>query len=347
MTQTSSNCTISVVIPVHNGTSMLEQCLAQVVRSHFPDYECIVVDDASTEPTLAVARQYGATTLRLDTCMGPAYARNRGAELARGELLFFIDADVCIYPDTLDKIVAYFRAHPSVDALIGSYDDAPHDPRFISQYKNLLHHYIHQHGNELASTFWSGCGAIKRQVFFQFGGYNEAYHRPSIEDIELGFRLKAAQCPIYLVKDLQVKHLKHWSLWGLLRTDVRDRGIPWVLLMLRDKTFPVDLNVRLSHRLSVVLLYVLVMLLGYLVFRPFLLPGVPIQPLLYGVALLLLLLLLLNYELYFFFARKRSVLFALLVLPLHWLYYFYSGLSVIVGLTMHLWSSHRTPVRRV
>jgi hypothetical protein len=56
--------------------------------------------------------------------------------------------------------------HPEVDAVFGSYDDAPRAPNFIAQYKNLFHHYVHQHGKEEASTFWAGCGTVNVLPFW-------------------------------------------------------------------------------------------------------------------------------------------------------------------------------------
>lgn len=329
---------ISVVIPVHNGGSVFEKCLAAVRRSTFGDYELIVVDDGSTDDSAHVAARHGARILSLQVKHGPACARNRGVEIAGGEIVLFVDADVAVHADTLEKVVRYFEAHPSVDAIIGSYDDRPEDQDFLSQYKNLFHHYIHQHARSQASTFWAGCGAIRRSVFLEHGGFDETYRRPSIEDIELGFRLRARGATIHLVKDIQVTHLKRWTFMGLLRTDFFDRAIPWSLLMLRDRCFPPDLNVRASHQLSVILLYAMLAVSTLATLR--VVPPAWLDPALagaligvFGIALIVL-----NGKLYIFFARKRNWPFALRALPMHWLYYLYCGAAVTVALTLHLWN---------
>ena len=83
----------------------------------------------------------------------------------------------------------------------------------VSQYRNLLHHFVHQEGNPEASTFWAGCGAVRRAAFDAVAGYDEArFRRPSIEDIELGYRLRRAGYRIRLDRDLQCTHLKRWRL---------------------------------------------------------------------------------------------------------------------------------------
>jgi hypothetical protein len=119
---------------------------------------------------------------------------------------------------------------------------------------------VHQTARQTASTFWSGCGAIRRSVFLEMSGFDqETYRRPAIEDIELGYRLTSAGHRIELDRDLVVKHLKKWTFWGLLKTDILDRGIPWTELILRDSNMPDDLNVQLSQRVSVALVFLLVL----------------------------------------------------------------------------------------
>uniref|UniRef100_B8HK24 4,4'-diaponeurosporenoate glycosyltransferase n=1 Tax=Cyanothece sp. (strain PCC 7425 / ATCC 29141) TaxID=395961 RepID=B8HK24_CYAP4 len=314
---------ISIVIPVYNGGEQFRHCLASIQQFAPPEVEVIVVADADQDGSWQVALQFGAKVLRLPQNSGPARARNLGALIARGELLFFIDADVAIAANTIQQVVQLFREEPQLAAAIGSYDDAPASPNFLSQYKNLFHHYTHQTASEEASTFWGACGAIRREVFLSTGGFNSAYRYPSIEDIELGYRLKAAGHPIKLVKTLQVKHLKCWTVTSLLQADFFYRALPWTELILRDRHLPNDLNLKLASRFSVVLVYSLGLV-------PFLL-GSP-SLLAFLVMPVLILLIFLNMDVYHFFYRRRGLAFTLQVIPWHWAYYFYSGLAFAVGL---------------
>ena len=244
---------------MHNAASFLDQCLGAVVASQYPDFEIIVVDDSSTDNSKEMIAKYPVRLIELNgKPHGPAYARNQGAEAATGEIIFFVDADVVIYPDTLTKIANTFTQRPEFDALFGSYDENPGEGDFLSQYKNLFHHFVHQQAREEGGTFWSGCGAIRRKVFLEMGGFDvKMYARPSIEDIELGARLRAAGHRIYVNKDIQAKHLKRWTLKGLIKTDVFDRAIPWTLLILRQRHLPNDLNLTTEQRLSALLLVAL------------------------------------------------------------------------------------------
>ena len=319
---------ISIITPVYNGGYPFVCCLLAISRSQFTDWELIVVDDGSTDESAAIARKFGAKVLKTSGREGPGAARNQGAKAATGKCLCFIDADCEVCHDAIALLGQKLQTQPEIDALFGSYDDAPKATNFIAQYKNLMHHYVHQQGSEDASTFWSGFGVVKRELFLKLGGFDiERYPRPSIEDIELGYRIKQAGAKILLAKELQVKHHKAWKLMGLIKTDVFDRGIPWTMLLLDNKSNMVnDLNLQTSSRISVVATYGLV---GCLLASPFI-PAAIILGL-----ILAALLLYLNWDIYRLFYEKRGLIFALKVIPVHWLYYFYGGLSFALGTLSH------------
>ncbi|MGP0071934.1 MAG: glycosyltransferase family 2 protein [Bryobacteraceae bacterium] len=266
---------ISVVIPAYNGGRNLDQCLSAVERLAASPREVIVVDDGSSDGSIERAAARGVRILKTSGRRGPAVARNIGAQAATGEILFFLDADVCVHSDAIHR-VGTALSDPGVDAVIGSYDDDPSSPDFLSQYKNLMHCFVHQTGASEASTFWSGCGAIRREVFLELSGFDANYARPAIEDIELGYRLREAGRRILLDRDLRARHLKKWTFWGLLKTDIVDRGIPWTELILRDQRMPNDLNLQISQRISVGLVYVI---LAYSAVHAFRFGGAALVPL--------------------------------------------------------------------
>jgi glycosyltransferase involved in cell wall biosynthesis len=313
----------SIIIPVYNGGPQLARCLASVHRSSFDNWELLVVDDGSTDGSDRVARQAGARVLKTGARQGPAAARNLGARLARGSYLFFTDADCELHADTLARAAQYFIDEPQLDALFGSYDDAPAAANLVAQYKNLFHYYIHQNSRTTAKTFWTGCGVIKRSRFLALGGFDtRRYRQPSIEDIELGYRLEQAGGQIRLAKGVQVKHLKAWTLLNLLKSDILDRGIPWTQLMWRDGAFLDDLNLQTHNRVSVAAVVGLLLALVVAWLQP---------QAIWVVAGLAGLLVGLNFDLYRFFYQKRGLWFALRVLPLHWLYYLYNAIAFALG----------------
>jgi len=242
---------LSVIVPVYNGRDYLARCLKALAESTRPADEVLVVDDGSIDNTVAIAHAHGVRVIELhDKPHGPAYARNRGSVVATGDVLVFIDADVVVHADTLERIESTFLREPAVQALFGSYDDNPPSPEVASRFKNLLHHYVHQHGNRNATTFWAGCGAIRKLAFLAAGGFAESYRRPSIEDIELGLRMYRANAAIRLCPEIQATHLKRWTLLGLWRTDIFCRAVPWTRVILSEGCLANDLNLDWRSRVS-------------------------------------------------------------------------------------------------
>lgn len=316
----SAAVSVTVIIPAHDRVAELRECLDAVVGTAAgPGCEIIVVDDASGEDLAAAAARPGVRLLRLAENAGPAAARNHGAWHAAGDALFFLDADVVAAPGAVGHVRRLLGARPDVAAVFGSYDAAPRAPGVVTQFRNLLHHFVHQRGRREASTFWAGCGAVRRQAFEAVGGFDAArYRRPSIEDIELGYRLRDAGYRILLDPSLQVTHLKRWTLGSMLATDLTRRALPWARLLLGRRATPPDLNLGATQRASVALVGVAAgALLGALV-RPALL-GAGVAALA-GVAVL-------NRDLLAFLRAERGGAFAAASLPLLVLHYGVSGLG--------------------
>ena len=325
--------TVSIIVPVFNGGEKFGRCLDSLKHCDPPPLEVIVVADGLSDGSWHLAKEQGFKTVVLDDNGGPARARNIGARSACGDILLFIDVDVLVQKDIIEHIQETFVQTKNLDAIIGSYDSNPTEKSFISQYRNLLHHFVHQTAREDASTFWGACGAIRRSTFLQEGGFNERYKTPSIEDIELGYRLKEKGCKIMLRKELQVTHMKRWTLISMLKTDIFSRSIPWTRLLLQKNCIVNDLNLSFSGRFSTVLIFLLLL-----------------SPLIWGTSsynsILMVgcfsLLLALNGNFYRLLWRKHGLFFMLRALPLHWLYFFYSGISFLYTLINHTFTGLST-----
>lgn len=331
----SDELSISVIIPVHNGSTYLGPCLDALLRATAPcECEILVVDDGSTDDSRLQALKRRVRVLQLAVRGGPSAARNRGAEAAKGSVLLFIDADVLVPPRLLTRVWAHFTADPKLSAVFGSYDDDPADDHLCSQYKNLLHHYMHQQARPQAETFWSGCGAVRRELFLRLGGFNEELW--AVEDVELGYRLSAEGHSVLLDKELQVKHLKRWTLKSMLYADIFQRALPWSKLMLARGRLTDDLNVRKGERLKAAALLLSLLLLPLSLLHTSWL--VPVALLLGGV-------LVSNRRLYLLFFRRRGVCFALIAALLHLLYYGYSSTAFALCYVSHVWKKSRgTPL---
>lgn len=313
--------TISVIMPAFNAAHYLERSLPPLIklRDQGDVSEVIVVDDCSTDPTnIETARRLGATIMSTPVNSGPGAARNMASKAATGEILWFVDADVVAHATGPGKIREAL-ADETVVAAFGSYDDEPPAMNFASQYKNLVHRYYHQRGRDDASTFWAGCGAVRRSSFIAVGGFDYgSYKKPAIEDIELGHRIRDAGGRIRLVKSLQGTHLKKWGLIELIRTDIFQRALPWSRLLLSSPKKDDDLNVSRIEKMRAIIAIAWiasVLTLPLAMLAP---------PLLWGFLLITPAMIFANLPLIVFFHERHGILFMIAALLFHQVYYFYS-----------------------
>jgi glycosyltransferase involved in cell wall biosynthesis len=158
--------TISVVMPVHNAARYLRHSLPPLLHSSGPQLlEVIVVDDGSTDRSDELARDCGARVVSGGERLGPAGARNRATREARGDIVVFVDADVVVHSDAVDRLAEAF-ARPETVAVFGSYDDRPADTGFGSRYMNLRHHHGHRHPSDSARRVdgFGGCPRSKART---------------------------------------------------------------------------------------------------------------------------------------------------------------------------------------
>ncbi|HEX5237582.1 MAG TPA: glycosyltransferase [Sphingomicrobium sp.] len=115
---------ISVILPVHNRADVLAQAIQSVVDQRLADWELIVVDDGSTDESLAVARSNCDERIRiveLGANRGGNIARNEGIRAAQASLIAFLDSDDTYLPEKLERVVAIFKERPQLDLLVDSF----------------------------------------------------------------------------------------------------------------------------------------------------------------------------------------------------------------------------------
>jgi glycosyltransferase involved in cell wall biosynthesis len=299
---------LSVVIPATDGRATLGRVVAAVEGADSPPDEVIVVDGPRG--------------------LGPAAARNLGARRAKGDVIVFVDADVEVHDDAFRRIRHSFDADAALAALFGSYDDDPDSGRVVSDFRNLLHHHVHQAGAGPATTFWAGLGAVRRDVFLKLGGFDEQrYTRPSVEDIELGMRMHADGGQIVLDPNLLGKHLKDWTLRDIFFTDLLRRGVPWLRLVLERRPGSTALNLGWKNRLSVGAALVLVAAIVHRDAR------LAIAALAVSLAF--------DGSFYVLVGRRRGLGAAAVAVPLHIAHRLTSAAAVPIALTHHMLARDR------
>jgi GT2 family glycosyltransferase len=298
-----STPSLAVVVPATDDPACLERCLAALeAGSRAPD-ELVV----QREPAGA----------------GPAEARNLGALTAEAEVLVFVDSDVEAHPEALARIAEQFAADPNLAALFGAYDDDPADPGLTSRYRNLLHHHVHTGAAGEAETFWAGLGAIRRESFEAAGGFDaEGYPEPSVEDIELGMRLRRRGARIVLDPKIRGRHLKAWTPRSMVVTDFGRRGVPWARLLLRSGGGSTALNLGWRRRASAA---TSVALLGSLLARR---PRLAVAALLAN--------LFLDRDLYALLARRGGARLLIAGIGLHQMHQLAAAAAVPTALVLHV-----------
>ncbi len=328
--------TISVVVPLFNSAPLLERVLTPLAAAakRGEILEILIVDDGSTDDGPDTCRARGLELLSSGGHLGPGAARNVGVEAARGDIVLFVDADVVIHDDVPSIVRETFEAYPDCVAVFGSYDDRPAARGFVSTYVNLRHHCVHQAGNPEASTFWAACGAADRRAFTDAGGYDIArFERSSIEDIELGQRLRRRGGRILLRKDMLCTHLKRWTLRDMVVTEIFRRALPWGRLMMQPGYLASELNVSTRERWKAGLALLLVAsVLAAPFYAPLGLAALAFAVLAFRV----------NRRLFRLILKRRGWAAMLVGVALHQLYYLYSSLTY--GYCV-LESAARGPVR--
>jgi glycosyltransferase involved in cell wall biosynthesis len=166
--------TVSTVIPVHNGEAYLAEAIGSTLSQTHPPIEVLVVDDGSTDATPSVAREFGDDVryVRQDQS-GVSAARNHGVQLARGELVAFLDHDDAWLPPKLERQVAAIeseRATMAICALnvVDGRGTVTHTTRLKEG--DLLANMLIFDGRETISC--SSTGVCRREEFLRAGGFD-------------------------------------------------------------------------------------------------------------------------------------------------------------------------------
>ncbi|WP_066361852.1 glycosyltransferase family 2 protein [Herbidospora mongoliensis] len=196
---------VSVIIPNYNYGYVLGQCLESVRAQTYPNVEIVLVDDCSTDDSVAVARSMGVEPLSTSRNGGVSVARNLGVEHARGEVLFFLDSDVALAPDAVAEAVALLAADPEVGAVCGNYEAVPlHRGNLIREYRTLYRHYWYLVAEGPITGFLPvAIIAVPAAVWAEVGPWTAALTQS--EGADVGERL-AARYKVILTSAVRGRH---------------------------------------------------------------------------------------------------------------------------------------------
>lgn len=240
---------ISVIIPYHNSPEATIRLLKTLGASRRPpSFEVNVVDDASDKKFIVDRSwfkenkkqrtiDYELRTIHLKANLGPAAARNRGAKLARGKFLLFLDSDVEVFPDTLANLAAIYRDDPDVVAVTGVWVKEQKTEAFFPNFKALRDwsYWINERDKSgYYFLFSTRIASIKKAVFMRLGGFDESYTAALVEDIELTYRI-ARRYAIIFAANVRVRH-EFESFWPIAKKYFL-RAYHWTRLYRKRKKF--------------------------------------------------------------------------------------------------------------
>jgi len=213
---------VSVIVVNHNGKEYLQNCIFSVLSNDFENYEIIVVDNGSTDGSLAALRKKFAKNLEkikiieLRKNYGPAKARNEGAKIAEGEYLAFLDNDTQVKKDWITEAIKLFQRDSKIGCiqckllLLNEKNKYDYAGEYLNQYGFLVQRARYketdngQYDQEVEILAAKSAGMfIRKDVFNKIGGFDKDYYI-YMEETDLGWRswlsgYKVVFCPLSVV----------------------------------------------------------------------------------------------------------------------------------------------------
>lgn len=312
---------ISVIVPAFNAGKTIALCLEALNHQTISPLEIIVVDDNSSDDTVEIARTLNVRIITQTVRRGAASARNRGAEIAAAETLVFVDADVQVPPDALAQITGWFNKMPDLACVCGIYAKEPLlKKNFIASYRSLQSYFWKKSGCGLTTRFTVSCGAIKKAVFEEIGGFNEAYTNADIEDYEMGHKITTRGYAILQTESIQSRHDDISSFNTLAATLFRRAFLYPALVLRRRKLDTGYLNKRRMVIYPLALLALISLPLSSINRQFFML----FLALTAGIIIL-------DYGLYRTFAKEKGFIFMLKSIPVHFSITIIMGMAFLAG----------------
>jgi len=192
---------LSIVIPTHNSKKTIYDLLSSISISnfrHFKEIEVLIIDDCSKDQTVTIVKniipylKFDLFLKRLNKNVGPARARNQGVKKAVGKYILFLDSDVILAKNTLNCAFQFAKTG-KFRAFTGIWHYRQYTKKFFPQFKALrdwAYWFIEREKNARYYLFSTRIAGIEKKLFNQIGGFNINYSEPTIEDIELTYRIE-------------------------------------------------------------------------------------------------------------------------------------------------------------
>ncbi len=326
---------ISIIIATYNDP-LLKQCLESIYRSENADFETIVVDDGSTSvDAKKITDGYPQCKTFILKHKGPAAARNFGAKKAEGDIVFFMDSDAQLYPDTLQKITECFKNDPALQGMTIIWDDEPVKSNFFNKFKAVESNYLYTDVYE--KVFASNGSAIYKNLFLKEGGFDENFKSAHAEDFHFGIKFFSRGYNIILNKKITMKHayFDNFFFRGMKKYCQRAFLRAAVIYKTKNK-IKTSYN---SNRFAAICLF------SGLVFIS-IIAGFIIRPALWTALGFYIIFFYINRKLYFKFFDKHGFIFAIRAVIMHYLYILIVSTAGVLGLIYALLKSMGKKIKK-
>ncbi len=265
----------SVIVPAYNATNTIEACLKALLHQSIDrnEYEVIVVDDGSIDRTSEIVKPFSIHYFYQKN-QGPATARNKGAQEAKGEIILFTDSDCVPENNWIEEMVRPFD-DPKVIAIKGAYktNQKALIARFAQiEFEERFEMLKKTESIDMVDTYSAG---YRKSIFHSFGGFDSSFPVANNEDTELSYKMSQAGHKMVFNPDAIVYHLNHpdsikkygrLKFWrGYWRMVVYKR---YPNKMLKDSYTPQTLKIQILFLFLFLIGLPLMWLLPYLIFYP-------------------------------------------------------------------------------
>lgn len=230
--------TVSVIIPTYNRFPLLAEALESVRAQVYRDFELILADDGSDDETRLLEKEPEIRYLRLKHCGMPGAVRNRGAEVAKGRYLAFLDSDDLWRPEKLALQVPFLEERPKIP-LVHSREHWLRGEHTVSQ-KGQRHA---REGDVFADALWKctigpSTVLMRSEAFRELGGFDESLE--VAEDYEFWLRLTSRYSVGYIEKPLTVKRAGPWDQLSEKYGQIEEFRIEALFRLLEEERLPAE-----------------------------------------------------------------------------------------------------------
>ena len=223
---------VSVIIPNYNSARTIKSCVESVLSTDYASFECIVVDDCSTDNSVELIKGINCRIIRLKKNSGPATARNAGVKHSKGDIVFFVDSDLILKPNAIAEVVKTFdmseiaiRKLPAsargkkaisehaqehvpcfstgvldknkeIGGVQGIYSSIPANKTFIGKIM-AIKKFTDFDGSKKLTFITGAITALRKDVFNEAGGFDIRYRGADVEDYDLGHKIAEKHLLLY------------------------------------------------------------------------------------------------------------------------------------------------------